>query len=151
MGPASAYAAVLRSIDNDIERLLRTSPDMFFFSRTRDGIANGMRLPRRRHGTWRGADCDCGELLRLEMWRRSLESVGHGGVGSPKHRGDQRGKVEVPLVSRPHDAGEHLLGVGPVAGATMRSNWALSKLLMRVSPKSLTAGLMVDQSRRAGR
>ena len=76
-----------------------------------------IRLPRPRHGTWRGGDCDCGELLRLEMWRRSLESVGHGGVGSSKHRGDQRGKVEVPLVSRPHDAGEHLLGVGPVAGA----------------------------------
>ena len=38
MGPASAYAAVLRSIDQDIEKLLQTNPEMFSFSRTGDGI-----------------------------------------------------------------------------------------------------------------
>lgn len=38
MGPASAYAIVLTSIDNVVERLLNTNPDIFTF----DSINNGM-------------------------------------------------------------------------------------------------------------
>ena len=40
MGAASAYAAVLGAIDKDIAKLLQTSPDMFSFSRTSEGIVN---------------------------------------------------------------------------------------------------------------
>lgn len=40
MGPASAYAAVLRSIDQDVERLLTSNPEIFTFDRVSDGLAN---------------------------------------------------------------------------------------------------------------
>ena len=38
MGPASAYAAVLKSIDEDIAGLMKTNPDVFSFSDLSDGI-----------------------------------------------------------------------------------------------------------------
>lgn len=40
MGPASAYAAVLRSIDNDVKGLLASHPDMFSFAKIKDGVVN---------------------------------------------------------------------------------------------------------------
>lgn len=40
MGPASAYSAVLRSIDSDIEQLLDANPDMFTFEEVQDGVVN---------------------------------------------------------------------------------------------------------------
>lgn len=40
MGPASAYSAVLRSIDSDVEGLLGANPDMFTFSEVADGVVN---------------------------------------------------------------------------------------------------------------
>lgn len=40
MGPASAYAAVLRSIDQDVEALLISNRSMFSFSRVDDGVVN---------------------------------------------------------------------------------------------------------------
>ena len=39
MGPASAYAAVLRSIDQDVKALLASHPEMFSFEKLRDGLA----------------------------------------------------------------------------------------------------------------
>ena len=39
------------------------------------------------------------------------------GLAAPSHGSEQRGEVELPLVSRSYDAGEDLLGVGVVAGA----------------------------------
>ena len=53
-----------------------------------------------------------------------METVGHDGVGGAEHRGEQRGEVELPLVSRPNDAGEYLLGVGSVAGAVSAADLA---------------------------
>lgn len=40
MGPASAYSAVLRSIDNDVTSLLAGNPEMFTFENVEDGIVN---------------------------------------------------------------------------------------------------------------
>jgi cellulose biosynthesis protein BcsQ len=40
MGPASAYAAVLRSIDQDVQGLLASHPQMFSFSSLADGVVN---------------------------------------------------------------------------------------------------------------
>lgn len=40
MGPASAYGAVLRSIDQDVESLLNSHPDKFTFSAMSEGIVN---------------------------------------------------------------------------------------------------------------
>lgn len=40
MGAASAYAAVLRSIDNDLTALLKNNPEMFTFSKTEDGVVD---------------------------------------------------------------------------------------------------------------
>jgi len=40
MGPASAYSAVLRSIDADVETLMGDHPEMFTFSDLDDGIAH---------------------------------------------------------------------------------------------------------------
>ncbi len=40
MGPASAYATVLESIDKDIENLLETNSEMFTFSNVQDGTMN---------------------------------------------------------------------------------------------------------------
>lgn len=40
MGSASAYAAVLRSIDGDTTRLMSTNPDIFTFDHVTDGIVN---------------------------------------------------------------------------------------------------------------
>ena len=51
--------------------------------------------------------------------RRALEQVGDGGSGGPQHRGEDRRQVEAPLTGRAHDAGQHLLGVGAVAGARL--------------------------------
>lgn len=39
MGPASAYAAVLRTIDDDLKKLLSARPEMFTFSKAKDGVA----------------------------------------------------------------------------------------------------------------
>jgi cellulose biosynthesis protein BcsQ len=39
MGPASAYAAVLRTIDDDLRKLLAERPQMFTFSKPADGLA----------------------------------------------------------------------------------------------------------------
>lgn len=40
MGAASAYAAVLRSIDNDVATLLKANPEMFTFSNVADGVVD---------------------------------------------------------------------------------------------------------------
>ena len=40
MGPASAYSAVLRSIDNDIDGLLGENRDMFTFSQVEQGVVD---------------------------------------------------------------------------------------------------------------
>jgi cellulose biosynthesis protein BcsQ len=40
MGPSSAYAGVLRSIDRDVDALLSTNPDIFTFSTSADGMVN---------------------------------------------------------------------------------------------------------------
>jgi cellulose biosynthesis protein BcsQ len=40
MGPASAYASVLQSIDSDINNVLATNPSFFTFSNLTDGLAN---------------------------------------------------------------------------------------------------------------
>jgi cellulose biosynthesis protein BcsQ len=40
MGPASAYGAVLRSIDQDVQGLLTSHPDKFSFGTMADGIVN---------------------------------------------------------------------------------------------------------------
>ena len=40
MGPASAYAAVLRTIDADIKALMETNPELFSFLTTNDGIVS---------------------------------------------------------------------------------------------------------------
>lgn len=38
MGPASAYSAVLRSIDNDVQKLIESNPDIFTFKTPEDGV-----------------------------------------------------------------------------------------------------------------
>ena len=53
-----------------------------------------------------------------------MERVGNDGAGTAKHRDDQRGEVELTLVGGPHDAGEHLLGVGAVAGTITATDFA---------------------------
>jgi cellulose biosynthesis protein BcsQ len=40
MGPASAYSAVLRSIDNDIQGLIGANPEMFTFAKVEEGVVN---------------------------------------------------------------------------------------------------------------
>jgi cellulose biosynthesis protein BcsQ len=40
MGPASAYQAVLTFIDNDIEKLLKSYPDIFTFQTLSEGIVD---------------------------------------------------------------------------------------------------------------
>lgn len=40
MGPASAYSTVLSAIDRDVESLLKSHPEIFTFSRIKDGITN---------------------------------------------------------------------------------------------------------------
>jgi len=40
MGPASAYSAVLHSIDKDIEGLIAAHPEMFTFTKVNDGIVH---------------------------------------------------------------------------------------------------------------
>ena len=53
-----------------------------------------------------------------------MERVGNDGAGRAKHRDDQRGEVELTLLGGPHDAGEHLLGVGAVAGTITATDFA---------------------------
>ncbi|MET8542104.1 ParA family protein [Kitasatospora sp. NPDC004799] len=40
MGPASAYAAVLRSIEEDVAKLIESNPDIFTFDTTSDGLVD---------------------------------------------------------------------------------------------------------------
>lgn len=40
MGPASAYAAVLRSIDSDVAGLISSNPEIFTFKKTEDGVVD---------------------------------------------------------------------------------------------------------------
>jgi cellulose biosynthesis protein BcsQ len=40
MGPASAYAAVLKSIDDDVRALMSSNPEMFSFSKLQDGLVD---------------------------------------------------------------------------------------------------------------
>ncbi|MGQ4482686.1 ParA family protein [Streptomyces sp. SAS_276] len=40
MGPASAYAAVLRSIDGDVTKLLQSNPEIFTFGDRKDGVVD---------------------------------------------------------------------------------------------------------------
>jgi cellulose biosynthesis protein BcsQ len=40
MGPASAYGAVLRSIDQDVQSLLKAHPDKFTFKNIKQGVVN---------------------------------------------------------------------------------------------------------------
>ena len=56
-------------------------------------------------------------ILVSSGWRGEPESVGDDGAGGAQHRGDQRRQIEMALAGGAHDAGEHLLGVGAVAGA----------------------------------
>ena len=49
--------------------------------------------------------------------RGEPEGVGDDGTGGAQHRGDQRRQIEVALAGGAHDAGQHLLAVGAVAGA----------------------------------
>ena len=49
--------------------------------------------------------------------RRQRKRFGHDGFGGAQHRRDQRARVEVALAGGTHDAGQHLLGVGPAPGA----------------------------------
>ena len=53
-----------------------------------------------------------------------MERVGNDGAGRAEHRDDQRGELELTLVGGPHDAGEHLLGVGAVAGTITATDFA---------------------------
>ena len=50
-------------------------------------------------------------------WRRESEGVGGDGDRSVRHGGDLGRQVEVALAGSAHDAGEHLPGVGALAGA----------------------------------
>ena len=56
--------------------------------------------------------------------RREPQHLGDDGVGGAQHRGDQRGQVEVALAGGAYDAGQHLLGVGAVAGAVAAAHLA---------------------------
>ncbi len=38
MGPASAYAAVLRSIEKDVSNLIKSEPSIFTFNNVTDGV-----------------------------------------------------------------------------------------------------------------
>lgn len=38
MGPSSAYASVLKSIDRDVSALLKSNPDIFTYKKTQDGM-----------------------------------------------------------------------------------------------------------------
>jgi len=40
MGPSSAYASVLRSIDRDVKQLLVSNPEIFTFTKTQDGMVD---------------------------------------------------------------------------------------------------------------
>jgi cellulose biosynthesis protein BcsQ len=40
MGPASAYAAVLNSIDNDVLKLMHSNPEIFTFGQLKDGLVD---------------------------------------------------------------------------------------------------------------
>lgn len=40
MGPASAYSAVLRSIDQDVNKLIRSNPEIFTFTKIPKGVVN---------------------------------------------------------------------------------------------------------------
>ena len=60
-------------------------------------------------------------LLVSSGWRGEPESVGDDGAGGAQHRGDQRRQIEMALAGGAHDAGEHLLGVGAVAGAVCQA------------------------------
>jgi len=39
MGPASAYMAVLLTIDNQVDAIIRSNPDIFCFGKAVDGIS----------------------------------------------------------------------------------------------------------------
>ena len=69
-------------------------------------------------------------LLVSSGWRGEPEIVGDDGVGGAQHRGDQRRQIEMALAGGAHDAGEHLLGVGAVAGAV-----ATADLTVKGGPK----------------
>ena len=64
-------------------------------------------------------------LLVSSGWRGEPESVGDDGAGGAQHRGDQRRQIEMALAGGAHDAGEHLLGVGAVAGAVATADLRL--------------------------
>jgi cellulose biosynthesis protein BcsQ len=40
MGPSSAYAAVLRSIDQDVSKLLKSNSEIFTFAKTEQGVVD---------------------------------------------------------------------------------------------------------------
>jgi hypothetical protein len=40
MGPSSAYAAVLRSIDQDVSKLLKSNSEIFTFAKTKQGVVD---------------------------------------------------------------------------------------------------------------
>ena len=56
--------------------------------------------------------------------RRQRKRLGHDGFGGAQHRRDQRARVEVALAGGTHDAGQHLLGVGPPPGAVAAAHLA---------------------------
>ena len=64
------------------------------------------------------------EVARLCGRRRKAEQLGDGGFRGTQQRGDQRRQVEAALAGGAHDAGEHLLGVGTVAGAVAAAHLA---------------------------
>ena len=56
--------------------------------------------------------------------RGEPESVGDDRTGGAQHRGEQRRQSEVALAGGAHDAGQHLLRVGAVAGAVAAADLA---------------------------
>ena len=64
------------------------------------------------------------DVGRLCGRRRKAEELGDGGFRGAQQRGDQRRQVEAALAGGAHDAGEHLLGVGTVAGAVAAAHLA---------------------------
>ena len=82
-------------------------------------------------------------LLVSSGWRGEPESVGDDGAGGAQHRGDQRRQIEMALAGGAHDAGEHLLGVGAVAGAVATADCEHDRAAARpvLTPPQLGAGL----------
>ena len=81
-------------------------------------------------------------LLVSSGWRGEPEIVGDDGAGGAQHRGDQRRQIEMALAGGAHDAGEHLLGVGAVAGAVATASLRITTAgRMACSARQLVASI----------